>query len=254
MRIMAKKAFRFVNPGRVKLSPVLVPGEKPQSAFQYEQSGKAQTADTPLDQRDYFETVPGPNGSYGLLQEAPDWIKAVTPDKINITTFNNAVNDGDIMEVAVLSDMPSSARFNEAVKHMQAMGMDEPAAKDHVMLYGINNVLEQKSRSENLQHAAPGVPAGQQRVADLPVHKGASMGPADDQAAKAEEAVASGNKAPDAPKPTDARRFSIPDQSASSDKATAAALDKSAAEDLSKAADKKAEAATADEAANQASR
>lgn len=51
-----------------------------------------------------FDTVPGDP------QQAPDWIKADTPDKMNITTFNRAVAAGMLTEVAYVSDEFAAAR------------------------------------------------------------------------------------------------------------------------------------------------
>ena len=104
IQVIARKKFRFYNP-----SQKLVANREDGNGNVVQDLaipaamtiGKEQmTAEL------FFDTTPGDKGGFGPPHEAPDWIKAKTKDMVNYITFQNAVADGDLMEVAVVSVKP----------------------------------------------------------------------------------------------------------------------------------------------------
>lgn len=102
IRIFTKQALRFKNPNKGILDPSVPGGWQPG-----QQPKEIAFADL------FFDTVPG------TVQDAPDWIKAQTPDMVNINTWNDAVTHGWLVE------MPAPA--TTASKEMKPVTIEDEA-------------------------------------------------------------------------------------------------------------------------------
>jgi hypothetical protein len=91
IRIFSKQAFRFKNPNKSILDP-----NTAEAGFVPGMSVNEQKYD-----EIYFDTVPNE------VQNAPDWIKAVTPDRCNINTFETAVRAGLLTEMPQIPQVTS---------------------------------------------------------------------------------------------------------------------------------------------------
>lgn len=107
IRIMSRRVFRFYNPSQQLITNT----QRPDGVVMQELAIPAavtvgrEKLHTDL----FFDTVPGD------VQEAPDWIKAKTPDMMNYTTFVRGVDAGLLTEISNVSDPFTRKRAESAV-------------------------------------------------------------------------------------------------------------------------------------------
>jgi len=101
IRIISRKAFRFFNPSQKLVNSYeTVNGEGEKIVIQELAIPAAVTVGKEeMTAELFFDTKPGEFGKFGDPQDAPECIRAMTPDRQNFHTFKNATKHGDLIVV-----------------------------------------------------------------------------------------------------------------------------------------------------------
>ena len=167
IRIVSRKVLRFYNPNTNMLRTVLRKIGEGDDA----ENVPIQVLDVPnprarvsKENRDnpakdlFFDTIPGERGAFGEPQIAPDWIKQDTKDKRNITTFENAIRDGMLIEVSFVASTETEQKQEK--EPPAAAGADKfPVVEPVADLPAGDNDLVEQAQSV----AAADAPSGGRR-------------------------------------------------------------------------------------------